>query len=121
MSYKFCGTHILGEIYDIPVSLFDDTNRIIIMLENSIKQSGATLVKTLCIPFDPSGFTIISILKESHVSIHAYPENRSAFIDAFTCGNTVNTEFIIHSIIKYFQTNNSKIQTIKRGIKDISF
>ncbi len=121
MKHNFYGTHILGEAYDIPLSLFNNTEEIIIMLEKSIEQAGATLVQTICIPFTPCGFTIVSVLKESHVSIHAYPENRSIFVDVFTCGNKVNTEHIIINIFKYFQSNKNKIQTINRGIIDISF
>ena len=62
------------------------------------------------------GYTGFGILKESHISIHTYPEENKAFIDFYSCKNLnipKNKEFIENYFIK---SNKDKIalQVIKR-------
>lgn len=119
--YKFYGKHVLAEIYGVSFNLFSDINKIVRIIEQGIAQSGATLIKTVYCQFQPYGFTVISILKESHVSVHTYPERGSAFIDAFTCGDIAQPQLIVQNIIEYFNPKSSKIQTIIRGLKEDNF
>jgi len=37
--------------------------------------------------YDHNGYTSIGLLKESHISIHTYPEHNSIQIDFFSCKN----------------------------------
>lgn len=37
--------------------------------------------------FYPQGLTAVVLLSESHISIHTYPEEGYAYVDAFTCGD----------------------------------
>ena len=62
------------------------------------------------------GYTGFGILKESHISIHTYPEENKVFIDFYSCKNLnipKNKEFIQNYFIK---SNKDKIalQVIKR-------
>ena len=118
MEHAFWGTHILIEIYEVDIEKFSNADEIIYRLEDGIKRAGATLIKTCSFKFEPTGLTIVSILKESHVSIHTYPEQNAAFIDAFTCGN-IEPEIITQALIKYFEPKRIHTQTIERGFKDI--
>ena len=62
------------------------------------------------------GYTGFGILKESHISIHTYPEENKVSIDFYSCKNLnipKNKEFIKN----YFIKNNGdkiKFQVIKR-------
>ncbi len=117
MEHPFLGTHILSEIYGVSEDKFKNITKVVACVERGIEKSGATLVKTHYFKFEPIGFTIVSILKESHVSIHTYPEQKAAFIDVFTCGNIV-PEIIVQEIIAYFSPKRTQTQTINRGIRD---
>ena len=56
--------------------------------------------------YNYNGYTGIGILKESHISIHTYPEENSMHVDFFSCRNLdqrMNNEFIE----KYFQKSKT--------------
>ncbi len=58
-----------------------------------------------------SGFTMIA---ESHISIHTFPERRYAYVDVFSCkGFHVNRT--VDSFIKVFEAEKYDKKIIKRG------
>ena len=62
---------------------------------------------------------MISLLKESHFSIHTWPEKNQACIDIFTCGKfRYDTDKIkMETIIKkFFNTTKIRIRQIDREI-----
>lgn len=120
MTHNFYGTHIICDSYEVALNLFKDINRVKGTIKNGIVKSGATLVDFICYEFSNGGFTLLALLKESHVSIHAYPENRSLFIDVFTCGD-INALVILEEITEYFKPQKSNIKVICRGSKDRFF
>ena len=71
--------------------------------------------------FRPHGLTSISLLSESHLSIHTWPEHGSACIDIFTC-----SKFIFDDISKfkkiinsYFNPSNIYIKQLDRQIENV--
>ena len=112
--YEFYGKHILAEFILISPELINDTNALIYTTKNLIKQSGATLIETKIYEFEPTGFTIFFVLKESHVSIHSYPEFGAMFLDVFTCGRNVIPQIISDGLCNYLQPQRKKIRMIIR-------
>ena len=53
------------------------------------------------------GYTGIGILKESHISIHTYPEQKCIHVDFFSC-KQLNYNENIFFIEKYFDKPNTK-------------
>lgn len=53
------------------------------------------------------GYTGIGILKESHISIHTYPEERCMHVDFFSC-KQLNYNENINFVEKYFDKSNTK-------------
>jgi len=80
------GKHYLLNLYDCPFHLLNDERFLIDLLENAAIISGATVVQTIYKKFDPQGVTVLTLLEESHISIHTWPELGSAAVDIFTCG-----------------------------------
>lgn len=112
--YEFYGKHILAEFISISPLLINDTRNLIKITKNLIKQSGATLVETKIYEFNPSGYTMFFILKESHVSIHTYPEFGAMFLDVFTCGHNIAPEIIANGLSNYLKPQKEKLQMIER-------
>lgn len=63
-----------------------------------------------------SGLTAFSIVAESHLSIHTWPENNYFALDLFSCRDFDEKE-VLAIIKKSFQVKKIFYQTIKRGIK----
>ena len=65
--------------------------------------------------FKPQGATVLSLLKESHLSIHTWPENNSACIDLFTCGKFTGESGQMEALIeKYFKTCKIRVKQVDR-------
>ena len=64
------------------------------------------------------GYTGVGILKESHISIHTYPEQKCMHIDFFSC-KILNKKHNTIFIEKYFEKSKAKqfkIQFINRNL-----
>ena len=55
--------------------------------ERAVRKTGAKVLRTFAHNFEPQGLSILSLLAESHASIHTSPEFGFCFLDIFTCGN----------------------------------
>ena len=55
--------------------------------ERAVRKTGAKVLQTVAHKFEPQGLSILSLLAESHASIHTYPEFGFCYLDIFTCGD----------------------------------
>lgn len=83
--------------------------------EKYIKESGAILVNKYIHKFEPSGFTGMFVLAESHLSFHTWPDQGYASIDFYTCGKA-NPEVIISGLIKDFECTLT-VMAVNRGCR----
>lgn len=92
-TFEFKGTHFTAEYFGCDLACIADTDTLICVMNEAVKESGATILNTIYHIFpNGSGLTMLTMLAESHASIHTYPEHRSCFIDLFTCGNRCSHE-----------------------------
>ena len=95
------GKHYLLNLYGCPFDRLDNSLFLIELLENAAAASGATVCETIFKQFEPQGVTVLSLLSESHISIHTWPEKGEAAVDIFTCGDCnpkIGCDIIIHQI-----------------------
>ena len=89
--------HILFTLYDCDRDLLNDRMYIENVLYETTIQCGAKWLNTVSHQFTPQGVTAVTLLAESHISIHTWPEKEMAVCDIFTCGSsdpTVGFEFM---------------------------
>jgi S-adenosylmethionine decarboxylase len=87
--------------------LLDDERYLVELLENAAEASGATVLETISKKFAPQGVTVVSLLSESHISIHTWPEEGRAAVDVYTCGNSnpkIGCDIIIHQLYSQSHT-----------------
>ncbi len=117
MNHSFCGKHVLAEFYEIKeISLHQ--KELEACVRAGCAKAGAHIVEMRTAKFSNGGYTLVAVLKESHISIHVYAEHRAAFLDAFTCGDT-NPAAIIEDLASYYQPKLKKIQQIARGTSQL--
>ena len=92
------GNHFLIDFYDC--------NHKKIISVNDIKQ----------IMFKPYGVSGVLVLKESHFTIHTWPEYNYAAVDIFLCDFEIDITMIIKYLSFVFESKNYKIQKITRGV-----
>lgn len=109
---KSLGRHCFCEVFDCSEEILDNEILITDIIKEAINKAGATLLTIASHKFNPQGVTIVALLSESHISIHTWPETRSAAIDVFTCGNAkpeLAIDYMIHEL-KALTFNNRCIE-----------
>ena len=107
------GKHYLLNLYECSLSLLDNEFFLCDLLENAAIASGAQVLQTISHQFNPHGVTAISLLAESHISIHTWPELKQAAVDVFTCGNS-NPKIACDIIIQQLQAADYTLEYIER-------
>lgn len=114
-TYYFAGTHVIADVYDIPLRTLNDEKLILDSLTTGIIRSGATICGMQTKSFEPDGMTALFLLSESHVSVHTYPDRRSLFFDAFTCGDHCMPEAILHELLAALGDCRHRTEVVGRG------
>jgi S-adenosylmethionine decarboxylase len=114
MKNKIIAQHIIAEFfYSINLENINSIKKQMIIaseianckiLDTNFHQFGST-----------NGVTGVVLLKESHMSIHTWPEYSYAAIDIFVCGNTFPNK-AIESLKLFFKPKEFKIKNLKRGV-----
>ena len=107
------GKHYLLNLYGCSFVLLDDQEYLIGLLEAAASSSGATVVNTIFKKFDPQGVTVLTLLSESHISIHTWPEKGEAAVDLFTCGDC-DPKIGCDMIIEQLYATNHTLSYIER-------
>lgn len=114
--HEFSGTHVLAEFYGVTIPLFDQ-HEIETVVNKACLKGHAHVIKQEAATFANGGYTLFALLKESHLSIHTYPEHHAIFIDVFTCGKA-DSKKVVEELATYYQPTSLTLKTVKRGIKD---
>ena len=80
--------HVLFTLYECNSELLDDRMFIEQLLFDTAAAAKATFINTISHKFEPQGVTAVTLLAESHISIHTWPEEGKAICDIFTCGSS---------------------------------
>ena len=114
--FNYAGTHLLIEMWK--VKNISSAEKIKNILVEAVKACEATLLEVHTHTFSPfNGVSGIVILKESHISIHTWPEFEYAAVDIFVCGN-VDPYKALPVFKEGFETEEVQILELKRGIFD---
>ena len=110
------GIHIIAEFSGCPPDLLNDEEQLKSILIDGINKCELFQLDTISHKFEPIGVTVISIINESHVAIHTYPEARHASIDIFHCSKESESAFrLLNSLSKKLQSQDVKFIEINRG------
>jgi S-adenosylmethionine decarboxylase len=112
---KSIGRHFLLELKDCNSKLLDNKEKIEEILVMAAEKSRATVLNTYSHQFTPSGVTTVIALKESHISLHSWPEDNYCAVDIYTCGKLMKPEIAVNFIIKKLKCKNPMVSEVKRG------
>jgi len=79
------GIHILLDLHGVDPKKLDDSIFLNKLISKAVSESGLKSFGTLYHKFNPQGFTSVTLLEASHISIHTWPEYGYATIDVFAC------------------------------------
>ena len=106
------GKHCLITIRNVPdASILEKFESVKPLFDTIVSKCKLHVVSEAGYQFTPVGATYVYVLSESHMSIHTYPENNSAYMDIFCCNLLFNHKIAYNSIKKFFKTND--LETIE--------
>ena len=72
------------------------------LLQEAAVAGGASVIYSHFHPFTGGGVTGVVLLKESHITIHTWPEQNYAALDIFMCG-----ECDVNAALKFIENSES--------------
>jgi S-adenosylmethionine decarboxylase proenzyme len=113
---KILGRHLVAELSGCNRKTLDNLPLLEELLNESVRRSGATIVKSVFHRYNPQGVSGVVVIAESHISIHTWPEYGYAAVDFFTCGDTVDPYRAFEYLKDALDSNNAHLSELKRGM-----
>ncbi|MCW4055313.1 MAG: adenosylmethionine decarboxylase [Candidatus Bathyarchaeota archaeon] len=107
---------LLVDLYGCKGNL-NDADFLADVLRAAARDMGSTVVRTVTHKFSPTGTTVITILAETHISIHTWPENDYAALDIFVCSEKVEPKLGWQRVEEALKPASSKLHTLTRRIE----
>ncbi len=111
---KSLGKHYLLDLWGCSPELLNDRPFLERVVREAVAATGATLISLHGHEFSPYGITIVALLKESHLSVHTWPEKGYVAVDVFTCGETV-PERALPVFRRYLKPRRVEAHCLPRG------
>lgn len=109
------GRHILAEFYACEAEKVNDASTVQQHLERAAELAGATVISSDMHRFEPHGLSGVLVLKESHMTIHTWPEHAYAAVDIFTCGCTIDPRAALDYLCREFGARRHAYVEVERG------
>jgi len=113
------GEHLLIDIICENYDILNSLEKLEELSDKLIKICKLTKLSKLKHQFKPQGITLITLLSESHLSMHTWPENKSICIDIFSCSDNLDIKKIEEILSQYFVINNIIIKLVNRTISKL--
>jgi S-adenosylmethionine decarboxylase len=114
------GPHVMLDLASCNPVILDDLEACFRLLNELPEKIGMTKITQpyvfrykAPIPGD-EGITGVTIIAESHVSLHTYPRKQFAFVDMFSC-RPFDVEKASDYIVQFFQSKSPLIRVEERG------
>ena len=110
------GRHLIIEYTGCDRQVLGDARLLEQSLNEAVRRSGATIVRTVFHQYNPQGISGIVVIAESHFSIHTWPEYGYAAVDFFTCGQHVDPYKAHEHMKQALQCDDAEVHELDRGI-----
>lgn len=117
MSYQ-PGTHIIATLHTEKIDLLEQSAAFQQLADQLIETYGLKKLGEIYHQFQPSGFTGVVCLSESHLSIHTWPEYKKVNLDIYLSNYLrTNDDTVVHiyeAICVHFDAVITNEQRLKR-------
>jgi len=115
------GPHLMLDLNECNASILDDLDACFRLLSELPEKIGMTKITqpyvfrySGLIPED-GGITGVTIIAESHISLHTYPRKNFVFVDLFSC-KPFDVERAKDYIVQFFESKSPVIHIQERGV-----
>lgn len=115
--FESLGRHLVADFYDCPPEKLTNTSALINILKDAARAAKVEVIGEYSKKFDlHGGVSAIIIIKESHLSIHTWPEYGYAAIDIYTCGKSIDPWKALEVVQNELRPNSIAVMEVKRGV-----
>ncbi len=112
-------THIIVECHRCPSGLIDHMPTVRKAIRMAAESCGLQIVKEGIHRFRPQGVTGFALLRESHISIHTWPESCFALVDIMSC-KEIDTETLVSCFRAVFKPDQIRVRAQERCVIESS-
>jgi S-adenosylmethionine decarboxylase len=112
------GTHYIVEFYGCMADSLKRAESCKLTFREAATRGNFTVVDEHFHEFSPWGVSGVTVLSESHMSIHSWPEHGYAAIDIFYCGGKVFPDHAIAYFREQFCPSKVEIAVMHRGLPE---
>lgn len=106
--------HIIAELYGVAKEKISRIENVQKILNRAISKSGLHVVSSNFYQFEPFGVSVVYLLRESHLSIHTWPEHEYVCLDIFTCGEDACALKTFEILLEEFKPKKVKKKILRR-------
>lgn len=106
--------HLIGDLWGCPPDVLRDASHVRRVMLAAARKSGATVVDQTFHRFTGGGLTGVVAVKESHLTVHTWPERGYAAVDIFLCGG-LDPQGALALLAAEFQAAHTSARTFLRG------
>jgi S-adenosylmethionine decarboxylase len=112
------GTHVIASLTAKTPNRLDDPQALQTAIDGWIAECRLQKLGDIYHHFDPSGFTAVICLSESHISVHTWPEygrvNLDIYLSNYERDNDGTVRALYDSLVRWFDGDILQEQIIRR-------
>ncbi|MBW1992739.1 MAG: adenosylmethionine decarboxylase [Deltaproteobacteria bacterium] len=111
------GYHLMLELYGCDQDKINSRKFLHKLVKSAVKIAGLTNLGSRFHQFEPQGVTGFTLLAQSHISLHTWPEFGYLVLDIFTCGDHQQADLLASHILKRLRPQRVSSQVVRKGFK----
>jgi S-adenosylmethionine decarboxylase len=114
------GPHLMLDLNDCNSAILDDLEACFRLLNELPEKIGMTKItqpyvfRYSGLVTEDEGITGVTIIAESHISLHTYPKKNFVFVDIFSC-KPFDVEGARDYVVQFFQSKSPSVHVQERG------
>ncbi|MBW1917105.1 MAG: adenosylmethionine decarboxylase [Deltaproteobacteria bacterium] len=109
------GYHLMLELYGCDMEKINSHRFLHRAVKTAVKNVGLTNLGSRYHRFQPQGVTGFTLLAQSHISLHTWPEYGYLVLDIFTCGDESQANQLEHHLLKRLGPCEVKRRVVRKG------
>ena len=111
------GYHLMMELYGCDQEKINYRKFLHQVVKAAVKKVGLTNLGSRFHQFEPHGVTGFTLLAQSHISLHTWPEYGYLVLDIFTCGDQAQADQLSDYFLKRLHPRLVNHQVMRKGFQ----
>jgi S-adenosylmethionine decarboxylase len=111
------GYHLVMELYGCDAEKINSRKYLHQAVKSAVKRWGLTNLGSRFHQFEPQGVTGFTLLAQSHISLHTWPEYGYLVLDIFTCGDQEQADRLANHFLKRLHPRSVNRQVLRQGFQ----